>query len=226
MGKRKTPDKFKTVPNLSPKTKNQGLLIDAINKKELIVTSGSAGTGKTFVSAYMAGLLYKSDKVNKIIITRPNAPTGRTLGSFPGTVGEKMEPWVAPVICVLEDLLGKDAVVCMLKNQTIEVVPFEIIRGRSWNDCFVILDEAQNTSPSEMKAFLTRLGEGSTTVINGDTSQTDVGKNNGLSMLLELMRRTKNFKGQAEHIKFGHEDIVRSGLCKSIVMALEDNPNL
>jgi len=204
-------------------TKNQGALIDAINKKSLIITYGSAGTGKSFLSAAYAASFLNTGKVKKIIITRPNIPTGKSLGYFPGDLGEKMAPWVAPILQTLKEHLDDD-IDLAIKRGKIQIIPFETIRGWTFDNAFVILDEAQNTSIEEMKAFVTRLGENSTTIINGDITQTDIkGKDNGLNMLLDIIvKRPKQFAKDVATINFTSDDIVRSELCKAFVKAFED----
>lgn len=228
MGKRKsTGKKFtnaegKPFTTPSAKTLKQAELIDAINHKEMIITLGPAGTGKTYIPSCLAGFFYKSSKVRKIVITRPTVPTGKSIGFFPGTLDEKMAPWTRPIIDVLEDYLSKGAVETMIKNGSLEIVPFETIRGRSWVDSFIILDEAQNTTKEEIKAFVTRVGETCVTVINGDISQSDLkDSGNGLAYLINLCKRDWDLNKEVKVIEFTSEDVVRSGLCKLFVKAFE-----
>ena len=152
----------------SAKTPNQSLLIDAIHHKDMIVTLGPAGTGKTYISASYAAFYYALGKINKIVLTRPTVPTGRSIGFFPGNLNEKMEPWIAPLMNVLKQYLTAGKVEADIKKGKIEIVPFETIRGRTFDNAFVLLDEAQNCTQLEMKAFVTRQGENCTTIINGD----------------------------------------------------------
>ena len=213
------------LPFAPPKALNakQGELVHSLNTKELTITLGPAGTGKTYLSSCFAGFFYKSGKVKRIVITRPTVPTGKSIGFFPGTLDEKMAPWTRPIIDVLEDYLSKGAVETMIKNGKLEVVPFETIRGRSWQDTFVILDEAQNTTKEEIKAFVTRLGEGSTTVVNGDLSQSDLKEANGLAYLIKTVKSSPKLREAVGLIEFKSQDVVRSGLCKLFVEAFEEN---
>lgn len=188
----------------------------------MIVAIGPAGTGKTYLSAMYAGYYYKLGKVDKIVLTRPTVATGKSIGFFPGTLEEKMEPWVQPFKLALEEYLGKSAVETMIKKGSFEIVPFEVIRGRTFDNAFVILDEAQNCTKSEMKAFVTRQGNGSVTIINGDISQSDLnGAGNGLEMISEMIMKSVDLKNKVSIIEFTYEDIVRSDLCKLWVMEFD-----
>lgn len=161
-------------PPPTPKTENQDKFIKLMCEKNCVIATGPAGTGKSYLAACYAGWFYKRGLVRKIVLTRPTVPTGKSIGYFPGTLEEKMEPWVAPFISALEEYFGKDATESMIKKGSIEIVPFEVVRGRTFDNSFVILDEAQNASQIEIKAFVTRHGEHSTMVINGDISQSDL----------------------------------------------------
>lgn len=211
-------------PPPEPLTLNQRHLIKAICEKSMIVTTGPAGTGKTFLSSCYAGWFYKKGHVKKIILTRPNIGTGSSIGYFPGTLDEKMEPWVAPFISSLQDYLGKGDVENLIRQDRIEIVPFEVIRGRTFNDAFVILDEAQNTTVKEMKAFVSRHGENATAVINGDLSQSDLKTNeNGLSYIKDILSKDKGLQEEVSIVNFTSDDIVRSDLCKLWIQAFEKN---
>ena len=135
---------------------------------------GPAGTGKTWIAASYAADLYRGGVIKKIILTRPNVPCGRSLGYFPGTLEEKFAPWAVPITDIIRDRLGSAVFDIAKRNGNIEVVPFEVMRGRSWHDAFILLDEAQNTSVMEIKMFLTRIGEDCITVVNGDIAQCDL----------------------------------------------------
>lgn len=211
-----------TRKRLEAKTDRQQQLINTIIGKEQTIVIGSAGTGKTFVTAAMAAQMLKENKgIEKIILTRPNVPTGRSIGFFPGSLEEKMEPWVFPVVNVFKQFMNPKIVDDAMKNGKIEVVPFEVIRGRSFEKAFIILDEAQNTSEDEMKAFVTRVGEGSKIVIDGDVSQSDIGKSNGLKWVMNQIRTNKYLKQNVGFVEFTSDDIVRSDLCKAWVKSIE-----
>ena len=146
-------------------------------------------------------------------------PCGRSLGFFPGSLEEKFGPWATPVIEAIKERIGKAAYEIALKHGDIEMVPFEVMRGRSWKEAFVLLDEAQNTTPVEIKTFLTRIGEDCTVVINGDVSQCDLTETSGLRTVLDLIK-SKNLP--VPMIEFSRNDIVRSGICAMWVRAFED----
>lgn len=215
----------KFIPDLpKPLTLKQADLIDAINKKEMVIATGPAGVGKTYLLSAMGAYLYKTGKVEKIVLSRPTIPTGKSIGFFPGSLEEKMEPWVKPFIYSIEEYLGKGATETMIKNGNIEIVPFEVIRGRSFNDSFVILDEAQNCTLLEMKAFVTRHGARSVTVINGDLSQSDLnGSGNGLDVIQKMITNSKDLTENTGTVEFTSNDIVRSSLCKMWVREFEKN---
>lgn len=198
---------------LQPKTEAQAELIHSINSNVQTIVYGSAGTGKTFVSAAIACDMLMSGQIEKIILTRPNVPAGRSLGFFPGTLEDKMAPWIAPFTEVFKERMGANAYECQTKLGNIEVVPFEVIRGRTFKNCFVLLDEAENTTHQEMKAFITRIGEDSTVVINGDIKQKDIPENSGLELLLTLIEKYNYMRKKIGVVEFTVDDIVRSDLC-------------
>lgn len=181
-----------------------------------VVVMGPAGTGKTWIAATYAADLYRQGKVGRIILTRPNVPCGRSLGFFPGSLEDKFAPWAAPVLEAIKDRIGQGALEIALKHGDIELVPFEVMRGRSWRDAFILLDEAQNASVAEMKAFLTRIGEGCTAVINGDVGQCDLREASGLRTVLDLIRDRAL---PVPVVEFTAADIVRSGVCAMWVEA-------
>lgn len=206
----------KKVIELVSKTPKQKEYIKALVDNPQVVVLGPAGTGKTYVASTFAAKLYNEKKIDKIILTRPNVPSGRSLGFFPGTLEEKMAPWLGPVVDVLNKHLGKTVVDLAIKNENIQVLPFETMRGRSFENALVILDEAQNTTYEEMKMFLTRIGEDTTVIINGDISQSDLKKDSGLSHTISMINK---YKLPVPIVEFGVNDIVRSGLCKEWVKA-------
>lgn len=210
---------------LKAKTKAQASLINAIYTGDQIVTYGAAGTGKTFIPAYIAAQLMLERKIETIVITRPNIPTGRSIGFFPGTLEEKMAPWITPLTKIFREVMGDQVFEIAMKRGNIEVVPFEVIRGRTFDNSFVILDEAQNTTKDEIKAFLTRMGEYSKVVINGDIEQSDIRGCSGLGYILDIIYNDAALKDKVSVIKFTSDDIVRSGICKDWTKAFERHNN-
>ena len=175
-------------PPIAALNSTQADYLDALRTSPQVVVLGPAGTGKTWIAATHAADLYRNRCISKIILTRPNVPCGRSLGFFPGSLEDKFAPWAVPVVDAIKDRIGVAAYQIALKRGDIEMVPFEVMRGRSWKDAFVLLDEAQNTTPAEIKTFLTRVGEDCTVVINGDVSQCDLNEASGLSTVLRLIR--------------------------------------
>jgi phosphate starvation-inducible protein PhoH and related proteins len=213
--------KFKSeraLPPIKALTPTQSEYLAALRASPQVVVIGPAGTGKTWLAATYAADLYRNRQISKIVLTRPNIPCGRSLGFFPGTLHEKFAPWATPVIDAMKERMGKAAVEIALKNGDIEMVPFEVMRGRSWRDAFVLLDEAQNTTPTEIKTFLTRVGEDCTMVINGDVSQCDLADASGLRMVIQLIN---SHRLPIPVVEFTHADIVRSNLCAMWVKAFE-----
>ena len=198
------------VQPLLPMNPAQKNYMDCISQYPQTFVTGPAGTGKTYIAAAMAADMFKTHKIHKIILTRPNIPAGKSLGFFAGTIEDKIAPWVIPLTEVLEARLGKGRFEVARKRGDIEIVPFEVMRGRSFNNAFVILDEAQNLTPHEMKMFLTRIGEDSKVIVNGDVSQHDLKGTSGLQVAIELMHKHNI---PAAHCNFTHDDVVRSGIC-------------
>ena len=209
---------FTPIKPLNPK---QAKLIQSIYTKELVISTGFAGTGKSYLTAALAAQFYHEQKVDRIVLTRPTVPIEKSLGFMPGNAFEKLQPWMAPFISVLEQFLSKGEVECMLKNEKLQLIPFETLRGYTFNQSFVILDEAQNSSISEMKCMLTRLGKNSTTVINGDPTQTDLKKANGLDYLCDLYLKHKPLQAKVDWVQFDKSEIVRSDLCRLFIEAME-----
>lgn len=208
----------RTPPPIIAMNQRQAEYLAHLRTSPQIFVLGPAGTGKTWIAASHAADLYRAGSITKIILTRPNVPCGRSLGFFPGSLESKFAPWTVPVTDAIRDRLGKAAYDVAVRNGDIEVVPFEVMRGRSWKDAFILLDEAQNTSAIEIKMFLTRVGEGCTTVINGDIAQCDLAQGSGLQVALELLR-ARNLP--VPIVEFSADDIVRSGLCAMWVRAFE-----
>lgn len=212
-------DEFVTTRSpLKPLNTHQADYLQAILSSPQVVGLGPAGTGKSYVAAVLAADLYRLRDVSRIIITRPNVPGGRSLGYFPGTLEEKFGPWAAQMVGDIKDRLGESFFNHAFRKGQIEFCPFEVMRGRSWDNAFILLDEAQNTTPDEMKLFLTRTGEHSKVVVNGDLRQSDVGQFNGLQKMIDLI---DHHDLPVPVIRFTFDDIVRSGLCKQWVLAFE-----
>ena len=204
-------DETREKIKLVPKTDKQSEYITALIRADQTVVLGPAGTGKTYVAATYAAQQFALKNIDKIILTRPNIAAGKSIGYFPGTLEDKMAPWMAPVVEVLGRHLGRAVFDIGVKNGNIEIAPFETMRGRSFEHAFVLLDEAQNTTLDELKMFLTRVGEGSKVVLNGDISQTDLKDTSGLKKIIHLV---KKHMLPIPVVEFGVEDIVRSDLCK------------
>lgn len=207
-----------SVVSLIPLNDHQRLYIDAIRAYDQVIVCGYSGTGKTYIAATIAANMYATKQIDKIILTRPNVSVGKDLGYLPGDLNEKFTPWAAPVLEVLVQQLGKGVVDTAIKNGNIEMAPLSTMRGRSFKDCFIILDEAQNTTIPEIKMFLTRIGEGSKVVINGDIKQSDINQQSGLSKIIHL---AKKYHMNIPVIEFTVEDIVRSEICKQWIIAFE-----
>lgn len=197
--------------SLEPLNDNQKLYLQALSNSDQVIVCGYSGTGKTYIAATYAANLYASHVVDKIVITRPVVSVGKDLGYFPGTLDEKMMPWVAPVLEVLVAQLGKGTVETAIKNGNIEVAPLSTMRGRSFKNTFIILDEASNTTVAEMMMFLTRVGKGCKVVINGDVRQQDIKEQSGLSKVFHLI---KKYNMPIPIVEFQVEDIVRSDFVK------------
>lgn len=206
------------ILTLKPLNDNQALYLNALQYSDQMIVCGYSGTGKTYLAATYAANLYAARGVSKIILTRPNISVGKDLGYFPGTLEEKFAPWAAPVLDVLNEQLGKGVVDTGIKNGNIEMAPLSTMRGRSFHDAFIILDEAQNTTVAEIKMFLTRIGKGCKVVINGDVKQSDINGQSGLSKIIHL---AKKHQLPVPIIEFGVDDIVRSDMCKAWIIAFE-----
>ena len=202
------------IQSVKPLNFIQGAYLDAIKSNDIIFGIGSAGTGKTFIAASYAAeqLFYK--KVDKIILTRPNIETGRGLGFLPGTLEEKYAPYLLPFDAIFSRALGRGFYEYALKSKTIEPTPLGFLRGTTFEDCIVLVDEAQNCTREEMKMLLSRIGRNCKMIFSGDTEQSDI-PNSGLD---DACDRLENIKG-VEVIEFLDEDIVRSEICKQIIMA-------
>ena len=202
---------------VAPKTVNQKRYVDSIRQNTITFGIGPAGTGKTFLAVALAAAALSRREVNRIILTRPAVEAGERLGFLPGDLMAKVDPYLRPLFDALHDMLEPDRVSQHLERGVIEVAPLAFMRGRSLNDSFIILDEAQNTSPEQMKMFLTRLGFNSKMVVTGDITQIDLdrGKRSGLIVIGDILGEVEGI----EFVRFGGEDVVRHKLVQRIVEA-------
>jgi len=204
---------------LTPKTLNQKLYLDAIEKNDMTFGIGPAGTGKTYLAVSMAVRALIEKRVNRIVLTRPAVEAGERLGFLPGTLQEKIDPYLKPLYDALYDMLDAERVDRHLERGAIEIAPIAFMRGRTLNDAFVILDEAQNTTPEQMKMFVTRIGYNSKAVVTGDVTQIDL-PSGKLSGLVEASKVLSQVEGIA-FINFNERDVVRHPLVQRIVRAYE-----
>jgi phosphate starvation-inducible PhoH-like protein len=205
---------------VQPKSMNQRRYIDAIEKYDMVFGIGPAGTGKTYLAVAMAVSALNSKKVSRIILARPAVEAGERLGFLPGTLQEKVDPYLRPLYDALYDLMEPERVDRYLEKNVIEIAPIAFMRGRTLNDSFIILDEAQNTTPEQMKMFVTRMGFGSKAVITGDVTQIDL-PNARRSGLLEAADVLKTVEGITFNY-FTEEDVVRHHLVQRIVHAYDE----
>jgi len=206
--------------SLAPKTVNQKRYVDSIRHNTITFGVGPAGTGKTFLAVAMATAALARHEVNRIILTRPAVEAGERLGFLPGDLMAKVDPYLRPLFDALHDMLDPEKVSQYLERGVIEIAPLAFMRGRTLNDSFVILDEAQNTTPEQMKMFLTRLGFGSKMVVTGDVTQVDLPREqrSGLVVVGSILDAIEDI----EFVRFGGEDVVRHKLVQRIVEAYED----
>lgn len=204
---------------IKPKTVGQRNYCDNISKNTITVGVGPAGTGKTYLAVAMAVSAFRAQEVNRIILTRPAVEAGEKLGFLPGDLQQKVDPYLRPLYDALFDMLGSETYQRYVEKGSIEVAPLAYMRGRTLDDSFIILDEAQNTSPEQMKMFLTRLGFGSKMVITGDITQIDLqaGKRSGLKEALRILRGVDDIA----LFRFTEKDVVRHKLVMDIIRAYE-----
>ena len=207
--------------NIFPKTINQMLLIKNLEKYDINIVVGPAGTGKTYLAVVHAVGLLRSGKIKKIILTRPVVEAGEQLGFLPGEIKEKVDPYLRPLYDSLDDMMGKETTEKLIEKGIIEIAPLAYMRGRTLNDAYIILDEAQNTTIAQMKMFLTRLGFNSKMVLTGDVTQIDLKTNikSGLAVVIEILASIKNIA----ITRLTSHDIIRHPLVESIVKAFKDN---
>tara|TARA_R110000851_G_C13102760_1_gene569224 strand:- start:9054 stop:9803 length:750 start_codon:yes stop_codon:yes gene_type:complete len=202
---------------LEPQTEAQSHYMMAIERGNLTFGTGPAGTGKTYVCGAMAADALAQKTTRRIVITRPAVEAGEKLGFLPGELDDKFAPFLDPFRDVLNERLGKSYVDYLIKVGRIEAAPLAYMRGKTFKDCWIILDEAQNTTKTQMKLFLTRIGNNSNVIVNGDMSQKDIREQSGLD---DAVGRLSHLHG-VNMVSFGVDDIVRSGLAQDIVRAYE-----
>ncbi len=203
---------------LAPKSVNQRRYLEAIERNDMVFGVGPAGTGKTYLAVAMAVSALMAKQVMRIILTRPAVEAGERLGFLPGTLQEKVDPYLRPLYDALYDMLDSDRVEKLLERSVIEVAPIAFMRGRTLNDSFIILDEAQNSTPEQMKMVLTRQGFNSKMVVNGDVTQIDLpGRRSGLLDALEVLKGVEGIS----FVQFDERDVVRHSLVQRIVKAYE-----
>jgi phosphate starvation-inducible PhoH-like protein len=204
---------------ISPKTIMQKEYIDAMRAYDMVIGIGPAGTGKTYLAMAMALSFLMKKEVTRIVLTRPAVEAGEKLGFLPGDLYEKVNPYLRPLYDALHDMLDFDQASKLMERGVIEVAPLAFMRGRTLNDSFVILDEAQNTKPEQMKMFLTRMGFGSQVVITGDITQVDLpdGKLSGLIQIREVLKKVHGIK----FVYFSEKDVIRHPLVQDIIKAYE-----
>jgi phosphate starvation-inducible PhoH-like protein len=204
-----------------PKTLGQKKYCDLIRSNTITIGVGPAGTGKTYLAVAMAVTAFRAQQVTRIILTRPAVEAGEKLGFLPGDLQQKVDPYLRPLYDALFDMLGAETYQKLVERGAIEVAPLAYMRGRTLDDSFIILDEAQNTTPEQMKMFLTRLGFNSKMVITGDITQIDLpdGKTSGLKQVLKILRNIDDIA----QMRFSEKDVVRHKLVQDIIRAYEKN---
>lgn len=203
---------------VKPMNAAQDKYINAITSNIITFGIGCAGTGKSFVAAGVAADMLRECQIDKIIITRPVCETGRNLGALPGELSEKYAPYIEPLMDALNKQLGASWVRNLIKNGKIIASPMEFMRGKTFDNCFVILDESQNTTPEQMKMMLTRIGKNCKMVITGDTKQSDLKQQNGLTYAVNKIGRVNG----VSIVDFGLNDIVRHGIVRDILIAWDN----
>ena len=205
---------------IKPKTLGQKRYVDAMKKHMIVFGLGPAGTGKTYLAMAMAIMAFKKEEVGRIILTRPAIEAGEKLGFLPGDLQSKVDPYLRPLYDALYQIMGADSFTRNMEKGLIEVAPLAYMRGRTLDNAFIILDEAQNTTPAQMKMFLTRIGFGSKVIVTGDSSQKDLapGVKSGLDIAVQVLSKIEDIA----FCSLSSKDVVRHPLVQKIVMAYED----
>lgn len=217
--KRQAVRNFVPTP-LTPKNARQADLLETLQKCASVISIGPAGTGKTFLSTCFASSQLIAKRTSSIVIARPIVGVGASVGFLPGSLNRKLEPWSRPLTEALKRHMGTRHWDEAIANAAIEITSLEHVRGLTYDDSIMIIDEAQNTTPREMKAFLTRIGENSRVIICGDESQSDLSGESGLQWCIRAYN--EGFTPSSRVVRFSHEDIVRSALCKEWALAFDN----
>jgi phosphate starvation-inducible PhoH-like protein len=204
---------------IKAKTHNQKLLVESVKKNDVVFAVGPAGTGKTFISVALAVKALKNKEIKRIIITRPAVEAGENLGFLPGDLKEKIDPYLRPIYDALDELIPSEKLRFYQENRVLEIAPLAYMRGRTLANAFILLDEAQNTTPMQIKMFLTRLGPSSKLIINGDRTQIDL-KPNQTSGLDHAIGILKNVKGIG-YVELNEKDVIRHSIVKEIIKAYD-----
>lgn len=213
------PVKRDFVPaKIVPANDNQDTYLTAMDSDDVVIAIGSAGTGKTFLSACIAADAYVSGEIDKIILTRPNVACGADMGHLPGTDKEKIEPWMHPYLNAMKTRMTHGAFECAIKNGNIEYIPLQLMRGASYDNAVILADESQNIEREQMEMLITRPGVNTRLFINGDTKQTDLRGKSGLDWLVKEVRRQQM---PIEIVEFTMNDCVRSGVCRMFLEMIE-----
>lgn len=224
MGKRKNPkfeeEREQKAQPIVAKTTNQKIYLKALREKILVAATGSAGTGKTFIAASHAANRLVKGEVDSVVIARPYVTMGKSVGLFPGDVKDKLEPFLKPILTVLQNRLGFNDFSSRVRAGRIAIQPLEAIRGMSFENCVLIIDEVQNTTPEEIKAIVTRIGDNCQVILCGDPAQTDIKGENGLDFIVKIIK--DYCVEESESITFYPEDIVRSGITRRFVQIFDN----
>jgi phosphate starvation-inducible protein PhoH and related proteins len=217
-----TIDVFRAGRQIRPRTPGQATYIDAIRRNDIVLCCGPAGTGKTYLAVAVAVAALKRQAIRKIVLVRPAVEAGESLGFLPGDLQAKINPYLRPLLDALHEMMDHDLIKSYTEEDLIEVIPLAYMRGRTLNEAFIILDEAQNTTVAQMKMFLTRMGGGSKIVVSGDVTQIDLPPR-ARSGLIDALSRLQAIEGIAS-VRLTGADIVRHPLVQKIVRAYEDHP--